>query len=184
MSNFTERAIIDTFEEMLSEMPFDRITVTALAKRCGISPNTFYYHYEDIYDLLEHWLRRKKEYFEEKTQNIPSTKDRLKFVLTKCREHEKLVYNLMDSLSRERIERFFFGGAEDLFCEWIREISAGMEIPEERMRTISQLLCYSTLGFLLRFFWLRMRVDIDHEVDNIYGILEETLKIMLKESQK
>ena len=38
---------------MLAEMPFYKITVSALVKRAGISPNTFYYHYEDIYDLLE-----------------------------------------------------------------------------------------------------------------------------------
>ena len=48
----TNKAIIETFEEMLDEMPFEKITVSSLAKRCEISPNTFYYHYEDIYDLL------------------------------------------------------------------------------------------------------------------------------------
>ena len=37
-------------------MPFDKITVTALAKRCDISSNTFYYHYRDIYDLLDAWF--------------------------------------------------------------------------------------------------------------------------------
>ena len=42
---------------MLAEMPFYKITVSALVKRAGISPNTFYYHYEDIYDLLENGSR-------------------------------------------------------------------------------------------------------------------------------
>ena len=45
MMQFTEKAIRQTFQDMLTEMPFDKITVTELVKRCEISPNTFYYHY-------------------------------------------------------------------------------------------------------------------------------------------
>ena len=48
MANYTQRAIVQTFETMLAETPFDRITVSALAARCGISPNTFYYHFREI----------------------------------------------------------------------------------------------------------------------------------------
>ena len=57
MAQYTQKAIIETFEKMLIEMPFDKITVSALVRRCEISSNTFYYHYSDIYDLLDVWLR-------------------------------------------------------------------------------------------------------------------------------
>lgn len=56
MANYTQRAIIQTFQDMLKEMPFDKITVSAIVARCDISSNTFYYHYHDIYDLLDTWL--------------------------------------------------------------------------------------------------------------------------------
>ncbi len=52
MANFTQKAILATFQEMLETTPFDKITVAALTRRCGISHNTFYYHFQDIYDLL------------------------------------------------------------------------------------------------------------------------------------
>ena len=59
MSRYTEKLIMQTFGEMLDEMPFDKITVSALTRRSDISHNTFYYHYSDIYDLLEVWIRRE-----------------------------------------------------------------------------------------------------------------------------
>ena len=40
MAQYTQRAIIETFEKMLTEMPFDKITVSALVRRCEISSNT------------------------------------------------------------------------------------------------------------------------------------------------
>ena len=56
MANSTQNIILKTFEDMLERMPFERITVTALIKECNIGRNTFYYHYEDIYALLDDML--------------------------------------------------------------------------------------------------------------------------------
>lgn len=63
MALYTKKLIMSTFQEMLEELPFDKITVTALVKRAGISPNTFYYHYQDIYALLGAWFRERAESF-------------------------------------------------------------------------------------------------------------------------
>ena len=57
MALSTNRLIMSAFQEMLVEMPFDRITFSALVKRAGVSSNTFYYHYRDIYELLDVWFR-------------------------------------------------------------------------------------------------------------------------------
>ena len=59
MALLTKGAIMGAFEEMLEEMAFDKITVSALVKRSGISPNTFYYHYCDKYALLNEWFGMK-----------------------------------------------------------------------------------------------------------------------------
>ena len=63
MALYTKKLIMSTFQEMLEELPFDKITVAALVKRAGISPNTFYYHYQDIYALLDAWFRERAEAF-------------------------------------------------------------------------------------------------------------------------
>lgn len=52
MANFTERAIVETLNELLKKHTIDKITVKDLTKACGISRNTFYYHYHDIYEVL------------------------------------------------------------------------------------------------------------------------------------
>ncbi len=52
MANFTEKAILETLNEMLKTRTIDKITVKDLTEACGISRNTFYYHFHDIYDVL------------------------------------------------------------------------------------------------------------------------------------
>ena len=59
MALLTKGAIMNAFEEMLLEMSFDKITVSALVKRSGVSSNTFYYHYRDKFELLNEWFGMK-----------------------------------------------------------------------------------------------------------------------------
>ena len=51
MAHLTEAAIQDTFLKLLSEQPFDKITVTQLVEECQITRRTFYYHYSDLFEL-------------------------------------------------------------------------------------------------------------------------------------
>ena len=47
MPGFTKTAIMDAFLQLLEERPMERITVQDIVQRCGVSRNTFYYHYGD-----------------------------------------------------------------------------------------------------------------------------------------
>ena len=70
MANYTEKIIMQTFEEMLEEFPFGKITVSALVSRCEISSNTFYYHFKDIFDLLESWALQRFESYQKDVASI------------------------------------------------------------------------------------------------------------------
>lgn len=106
MALYTKKLIMTTFQEMLAEMPFDRITVSALVKRAGVSPNTFYYHYQDIYALLDDWFQKQVDALVPAGEPIewkPVTKN----ILRECRAHSKIIYHVFDSLSRDRLGSLF-----------------------------------------------------------------------------
>ena len=48
----TEYRLAEALKNMMSEVPLDNISVTALVKKCHVNRQTFYYHFHDIYDLL------------------------------------------------------------------------------------------------------------------------------------
>lgn len=55
MSQITKRALAASLKKLLAEKALDRITVTDLTEDCGVNRQTFYYHFRDIYDLVE-WI--------------------------------------------------------------------------------------------------------------------------------
>ena len=57
MAQTTKRAIAASLKRLLEQKPLNKITVTDIAKDCHISRHTFYYHFRDVYDLME-WTYR------------------------------------------------------------------------------------------------------------------------------
>ncbi|MBE6719956.1 MAG: TetR family transcriptional regulator [Ruminococcaceae bacterium] len=52
MSSKTKDAVVSAFLELVEREEFDRITVTDLVEMCDISRQTFYYHFDDIDQML------------------------------------------------------------------------------------------------------------------------------------
>lgn len=170
MANYTRKAILRTFQQMLAEKSFEKITVSALVVRCEISSNTFYYHFRDIYDLLDAWLESQKTAILN-DPNVDKTWDAvLRALMHRMQENPKIVYHLSNSISRERLEQYVFSSVEPQLYTFVCEQAAGRNIPEETLQMMTTFYCNSLLGFILRFLWVDMKMDVDTSVGNLNRI--------------
>ena len=55
MKERTKIMFAEQLEKMLKTIPFDKIRIVDLCKRCDAVPQTFYYHFDDKYDLTA-WM--------------------------------------------------------------------------------------------------------------------------------
>ena len=55
MAANTKQALEDGFKRLLSQRSMYNITVKDIVEECGVNRQTFYYHFHDIYALLE-WI--------------------------------------------------------------------------------------------------------------------------------
>ena len=177
MAKYTHDAIMNTFTEMINEMPFDKITVSELVRRCNISPNTFYYHYKDIYELLGEWLKEGLFRFTQKNQDFSNWKGVLKQALRMCKKHEIATYHIYNSLSRDALERFAFRQSEDVIRSGIEQMSQRfkVQIPEDKLEIIANSCKFMLLGMFLQFVWNKMTEDIDQMVDTFGEMVDDFL---------
>lgn len=54
MSSKAKTAIVNAFLDLIKTEEYDKITVTALVEKCNISRQTFYYHFNDIDEMLRY----------------------------------------------------------------------------------------------------------------------------------
>ena len=54
-SNITKKALAQSLKELGAVKILDKITVADITDRCGVNRQTFYYHFNDKYELLS-WI--------------------------------------------------------------------------------------------------------------------------------
>lgn len=179
MAKLTQKTILATFEAMLREMPFDKITVSALVARCEISSNTFYYHYQDIYDLLNRWLDLKLSCY---TTDQGPWKEGLKAMVRCFQDNSAIVSHVFGHVPRDRLERYVFTVMEeDLYQSICRQAA---DLPEKSARMLAGTLCYTLFGFVLRFVWQGMTVDIDEFFDPVIAFLDQSIRHFMESEQR
>ena len=53
MPRNTKKALADSLKDLLRTRPLSKVTIADITEGCGINRMTFYYHFRDIYDLVE-----------------------------------------------------------------------------------------------------------------------------------
>lgn len=172
---------MENFEEMLVEMPFNKVTVSALVERCEISSNTFYYHFRDIYELLDRWITMKVDKYINLSEDNQDWMKGLKAILKAMQTNSRLVYHIWDAISKENLEKFVFGPVQDWFYITVKNRMDDTEVSDCCIQDIAGFYCYSILGFVLKFLWDHMKEDVDQAVDRLGDVLKGVPDYMLQE---
>ena len=162
MPNLTKQALEESLKKLLLVKPLDKITINDLTNDCGISRMAFYYHFKDIYDLVE-WaciedatraLQGKKTYAD--------WQEGLLQIFEAVQENKPFILNVYRSVSREPIENYLFQVTYDLIKGVVEEQAEGMSLPEEDLEFIAHFYKYSFVGVMLD--WIRQGMKESPEV--------------------
>ena len=112
MSNTTKQALEASLKKVMLQKPLDKITISDITSDCGISRMAFYYHFKDIYDLVE-WscLEDAKRALQGK-----KTSDLLKAVV-----EEKTAGMQIREEQKEFIANFYKYSFVGIMLDWIKQ---------------------------------------------------------------
>ena len=99
MSQLTRKAIMQCTLELAEKKSLKKITVKDIADACGITRSTFYYHFSDIYDVLDGVVQTKIDEFNNE-YNGELDKVLMGFIEYSI-IHRKVWANLFDARGRE-----------------------------------------------------------------------------------
>jgi len=183
MSGFTKTAIMDAFLQLLDEMPMERITVQDIVQRCGVSRNTFYYHYGDVYALLEAVFRRDIQRLRDVRPPGEPAMAGLKRLIESMKSKRRVFSHIYSSVNHDFLQRFLFQVTEDVFMEYIQGTVQGLRIPDEDLR----FTCYPYQSMLVGIFlnWVRdgMKGDMSETMEQLHRIFLNNTRHMLQSAQ-
>jgi AcrR family transcriptional regulator len=179
MASITERAIVEAFIELLNERPLDRITVSDITNRCGISRNTFYYHFSGIYDLIDAMFRAEEERVLGSPHDYKGWKDGFRQATSFALDNRTAIYHLYKSIDRERLEAYLFTVAKGVTKEFIRQAFQGQPVNPDDAEDLSVFFAVAIEGAVIAWLQTDMKADPTLYIENMGRLLDGTLMQVL-----
>ena len=162
MSDITKRAISASLKKLLCEKKLNKITVQDIADDCGINRQTFYYHFQDIYDLVEWTCIEDTEKVLKENRTYATWQEGFLHIFEAVLANKPFVMNVYHSVSREQIELFLYQVTYDLLIAVVEEKAAGLQVREEDKVFIADFYKYAFVGLMLD--WIRKGMKEDPNV--------------------
>lgn len=179
MSQVTKRALEQSLKNLLLKKPLTKITVSDIADDCGINRMTFYYHFKDIYDLVE-WscLEDAKRALAE-NNTYETWQQGLLRIFEAVEQNRPFILNVYRCVHREQIEKYLQPLVYQLLIGVIDEKSVGMTVRDEDKQFIAQAYGYMFIGLMLDWIKNNMREDPQQIIDKLNKLLQGSMSAAL-----
>ncbi len=131
MPNTTKHSLETSLKRLLMHKPLDKITIQDLTADCGISRMSFYYHFKDIYDLVE-WsciedgrkaLQGKKTY--------DTWQEGMLQIFEVVLENKPFIMNVYRAVERSKLESYLYELTYRLIVDVVEEKCEGARLGQE-----------------------------------------------------
>ena len=160
MAAFTKLVIMRVFENLLSVKPLEKITVKDITDQCGISRNTFYYHYQDIYQVFKAYIDYSlEEIFKFLQQENEKDQDHICEKAVEFLENHRTIFeNILRSAKSEEVHKILDDGSSRFFRYVIDRVGEGIDSePEDREMICA--MCQHAVGEIMHEWLSRENAD-------------------------
>lgn len=183
MSQVTKRALEQSLKNLLLKKPLTKITINDIAEDCGINRMTFYYHFKDIYDLVE-WVCVEDARKALKENNTYETwQQGFLQIFEAVRENKPFVMNVYRCVHQEQVEKYIKPLVDHLVLGIIDEEIGTMTVQDVDKAFIARVYSYIFVGIMLDWIKDDMQEDPKEVVDRLAILIKGTIKDALTRFQ-
>ena len=136
-------------KNLLKEKKLNKITVQDIADECGINRQTFYYHFQDIYDLVEWTCIEDTEKVLKENRTYDTWQEGFLSVFDLAKKDKTFIDNIYRSVSLEMLEQYLYRLVYPLLKNVVDEKANGQTVREENKKYIADFYKYSFVGVML-----------------------------------
>lgn len=184
MTTRTRKAIEDSFLRLAAKKPVDKITVKEIVEDCGINRNSFYYHFEDLPDLIEKTLQERMNTLIE-TEGTGSGPDLARAAIRSISEHQNIFRSIYFSKNRELLEKRLLHLSDQLIRRYLEDYFQFSKLPisAEDKETIINSYKWVIIGLIVDWVNNSNKMDAEAEFDRLYRLRSGALNTMLARAE-
>lgn len=141
--------IANAFVSLSKTKNVDKITVKDLVEVCNISRQTFYYHFQDILEVIEWSIQQVFQELLAHTTDTDDPEDTLRIFIESSSEADVLLKKLLHSQRREQIETIFVNAVRTYLQEILDRQTSKPDLPLADAKIMLDFCTYGIVGLLL-----------------------------------
>lgn len=171
MAGNTKNRLSKALKDQLLTNTLDQITVTALTDKCHINRQTFYYHFHDIYELLE-WTIKKEATAFGTGGHCREIREVLDRVAEFAAANKRLIIHAYRSADRYFIKKFLEDGLRSVVIEMVEAKTAGRKISAEDKYFVADVFVFALLGMTMEWLDNGMSYSLTQKTDKILILMD------------
>lgn len=178
----TKQALALALRQAMEKKPLSKITISELAAACHINRKTFYYHFQDVYDLLKWTLEQEAADVAQRFDLADNAEEAIRFIMHYAEEEKHIINCALDAMGGEELARFFY---VDLFSVIRQAVDRKAEelnlvVEESFLNFLTSFYTEAFAGLLLRWYKNRRSLDREAVLQNILLIFQVSIPAILQ----
>lgn len=174
----TKELLADSFRELAVKKPVSKITVTGIAEKCGMTPQTFYNHFADKYALIA-WIYSTDMRNGMRSRSEEGWRSALaERVAYFARNRDFITNALRHTSGQDAFARQMARLHIEALSEKVRRASGASQLSED-ISNIIRLYCYGANGFLIAWLFDNMPLPQEKVVELLDRCMPEPLRACL-----
>lgn len=181
----TKQSLAQALKHEMEHKQLSKITITELCDVCQINRKTFYYHFEDIYDLLKWTLEQEAVEVVKNFDLVVNTEEALRFVMAYADENKHIINCALDSMGHEEIQRFFYNDLFNVIYGAIEEGEYDLQIVVDPQfkNFLAAFYTEASAGILIEWVKNRMKQDKETVIKSLLSIYKVSIPAVLLENK-
>lgn len=180
MANRTKMALEASLKKLLLHKQMDKITIHDLTEDCGISRMTFYYHFKDIYDLIEWSCEEDSRIAANGNTTYDTWEQGFLNIFHAVEENKPFILNVYRHVSQEQIIQYLYRVVYQLIINVVEECAQGMSVRDEDKKFIADFYKYAFVGMMLDWIRKDMKPSPEKIIFRLSNLIEGDIIRMLE----
>jgi len=160
-SDRTKKALSESLKKMMKQKPLNKISIREIVEDSGLNRQTFYYHFKDIYDLVEWMFEQEAIRLLKENMTFLTWEDSCLYLLKYIEQNWEVCTSALHSLGRSHLESFFYKDIYSILRSVIDEGASDLILQEKYKDFLAHFYTVSFAAILIS--WMKGEIKLTAE---------------------
>lgn len=183
MTEMTKEVLANSLKTLMKTKPLSKITIQEIVDNCSLNRHTFYYHFDNIYELLG-WIYKKEAINNlNKHASYAGWKEGFLNLFIYIQENREVSLCAFRSLGREHLEQFLYLVTNQLIIGVVDKLAIDMDIDDEKKACISNFYTLAFIALVIQWIQNGMKEKPENIVEDLSITIKGSMKNALQQHE-